>query len=105
MVKTLMNLTLPLVIEEIDKIVNTYPEYPYRIAFSPAGLRQDLLAYVLSRIPNTYTVVEETSNSSNSTVIPRCSREQRLQIEHMIHLGIRDVLHVYNRPHFNMPSP
>lgn len=102
--KQIINLTLPVVIEEIEHILVTYPRYPYQEAFSAAGLRQDLIAYVLSRVPNTYTVVEETQSSSNPTLLPCYSSERLLDIEHWIHLGIRDVLHVYNRSNSYMPQ-
>lgn len=102
--KQIINLTLPVVIEEIEQILATYPRHPYQQAFSAAGLRQDLVAYVLSRVPNQYAVVEETQSSSNPTVLPHCSTKRLLDIEHWIHLGIRDVLHVYNRSNCYMPQ-
>ncbi len=34
-----VNLTLPIGIEEIENIRETYPEYPYRQAFTPSNLR------------------------------------------------------------------
>jgi hypothetical protein len=104
MSKQLLNLTLSVVIEEIEYILATYPSHPYQQAFSASGLRQDLIAYVLSRVPNTYTVVEETQPSSKQTVSPQYSSKQLLDIEQWIHLGIRDVLHVYNRTNSSMPQ-
>lgn len=102
--KQLLNLTLAVVLEEIEYILATYPTYPYQQAFSAAGLRQDLVTYVLSRVPNQYTVVEKTQSSSNATLLPCYSSKRLLDIEHWIHLGIRDVLHVYNRSNYYMPQ-
>src|ERR671933_476272 len=102
--KQIINLTLPVVIEEIENILATYPTYPYQQAFSATGLRQDLIAYVLNRVPNQYAVVEETQFSSNPTLLPRYSSKRLLDLEHWIHLGIRDVLHVYNISNCSMPQ-
>lgn len=102
--KQLFNLTLPVVIEEIEYILGTYPKYPYQQAFSASGLRQDLVAYVLSRVPNIYTVVEETQPSSKPIVSPHYSSKRLLDIEHWIHLGIRDILHIHNRTNPYMPQ-
>lgn len=104
MSKQLLNLTLAVVIEEMEHILETYPKYPYQQAFSASELRQDLIAYVLNRVPNQYAVVEENQFSSSPTLLPRHSSERLLNIEHWIHLGIRDVLHVYNRSNCYMPQ-
>lgn len=53
----IINITLPVIIEKIKNILEIYPEYPYQQTFSSSGLRQDLIAYVLSRVSNTYTVL------------------------------------------------
>lgn len=100
--KQLVNLTLPVVIEEIEHILATYPTYPYQQVFSYSGLRQDLIAYVLSHVPNQYAVVEDTKSSSNPTRLPGYSTQRLLDIEHWIHLGIRDVLHVYHTSNCTM---
>lgn len=100
--RQLINLTLPVVIEEIENILESYPKYPYQQAFSAPSLRQDLIAYVLSRVPNKYTVVEETQSSSKPAVLPRYSSERLLDIEHWIHLGIRHILDVYNRTNYSI---
>ncbi len=92
MPKNLVNITLSAVTEEIEIILESYPKYPYQEAFSPSGLRQDLIAYVLSRVPNRYMAIDSES-VSGKTVEFRCSSEQLLEIEDLIHTGIRDVLH------------
>jgi hypothetical protein len=91
MSKQLFNLTLSIVIEELEHILATYPKYPYQQAFSASGLHQDLVAYVLSRVPNKFTVVEETVFSSKPALLSHYSTQQLLDIEHWIHLGIRDI--------------
>lgn len=95
--KQLFNLTLPIVLQEIENILVTYPEYPYQKAFSDEGLRQDLVAYVLSRIPNKYTVLEVTDFFSKQNISPPCPSQQILDIEHYIHLGIRHILYLNYR--------
>ncbi len=55
----LINLTLPVVIAEIENVLEDYPEYPYQVAFSMPELRQRLLAHVLTHTPNRYTVAGE----------------------------------------------
>lgn len=102
--KQLINRTLPVVIEEIENILATYPSHPYQQVFSATGLRHNLIAYVLSRVPNTYSVVEETQPSSMQIVSPRYSSKRLLDIEYWIHQGIRDILHVYNRNNCSIPQ-
>lgn len=102
--KTLVNLTLGVVTEEVENILDSYPRYPYQEAFSPSGLRQDLIAYVLSRIPNTYTVIAPFDSLLNKNVQVRCSSEQLLHIENLIHTGISDVLHSYDKIDHRTPE-
>lgn len=104
MQKTLVNLTLSVVTEEVEIILESYPKHPYQQAFSPSGLRQDLIAYVLSRVPNTYTAIEASESVSNQRVQVRCSSEQLLHIEKLIHTGIRDVLHSYHSIDYRVPE-
>lgn len=56
MEKTLVNLTLAVVTEEVENILDSYPRYPYQEAFSPSGLRQDL-------IPETFKFAARAANS------------------------------------------
>jgi len=104
MQKTLVNLTLAVVTEEVENILDSYPRYPYQEAFSPSGLRQDLIAYVLSRIPNTYTAMAPFDSLPNKNVQVSCSSEQLLHIENLIHTGIRDVLHSYDKIDYRTPE-
>lgn len=102
--KELFNLTLTVVIDEIENILSSYPTYPYQQAFSAAGLHQDLLAYVLSRVPNKYAVIEQTQPLQKQISFPPYPSKELLDIEHYIHLGIRDILHVYSRTNSALPQ-
>ena len=97
MQKNLVNITLAVVTEEVEIILESYPKYPYQEAFSPSGLRQDLIAYVLSRVPNRYSAIDPGESVLSQTVEVHCSSEQLLHIENLIHTGIRDVLHSYEK--------
>lgn len=91
MTKTVVNLTLPIVVEQIETTLEDYPHYPYQKAFAIPDLRQKLIAYVLSRIANSYTVLEE----ENSTSFRNCSSDRKLQIENLAKQGIQDILQQY----------
>ncbi|NES98833.1 MAG: late competence development ComFB family protein [Desertifilum sp. SIO1I2] len=97
MSKKLLNLTLPIVLEEIENVLAAYPKYPYQQAFSVSELRQDLVAYVLSRVPNKYAAVEETEPFVYQMGSSVYSSKQMLDIENCIHIGIQDILHVYHQ--------
>jgi len=97
MEKELFNITLSVVIEEIENILPTYPKYPYQQVFSGTGLRQDLVAYVLSHVPNKYTVLEEKKDLKKPKLSVPYSTQNILEIEHYIHLGIHDLLHNYSQ--------
>ncbi|MBW4639606.1 MAG: hypothetical protein KME05_15515 [Gloeocapsa sp. UFS-A4-WI-NPMV-4B04] len=43
----LINLTLPVVVAQIENILEDYPESPYQLAFSLPELRHKLIAHVL----------------------------------------------------------
>jgi hypothetical protein len=64
----LVNLTLPRVVQSIDEILEDYPEHPYQSAFLIPQLRQDLIAHVLSNVPNRYAI--------SSRYPPGVAREQ-----------------------------
>ncbi len=91
---TVINLTLKLVIQEIDNILVDYPKYPHQVAFSSDYLRNKLITYVLGYVPNRYELQAETQASaqnSNSKLLHLPS-EHRLHVEWMIHKGIIHLL-------------
>lgn len=90
MSKTITNITLPVVIEEIGKVLEPLPHYPAQQAFAIPELRQKLTAYVLSRISNCYAVVEDEEPITSKFVW--CSSQQRLQIETLVAQGVQDIL-------------
>lgn len=93
MTKVLVNLTLPVVTEAIDSILESYPRHPYRTLFASYDSRQDLVAYVLNRFPSTYTVMGEGQHSQVSLETPHCNTEQRLTLETLVHQAIQYVSH------------
>lgn len=112
MTKQLLNFTLTVVINKIENISSTDPSSPYQKAFFFDELRQDLLAYVLSHVSNNYAVIEQTQPFLKQLLFPLDPRKERLDIEHYIHLVIRDILQVYSRtnsailqsPNFNFSA-
>ena len=88
----LINLTLPVVSAEIEKVLEDYPEHPYQIAFSLPELRQRLLAHVLTHTPNRYTVAGEKLTLKDSKFLHTYSMQERIRMENLIHGGILHVL-------------
>jgi hypothetical protein len=86
------NLTLPLVMEEVEEVLQDYPRYPYQVAFSIHKLRQLLIADVLSQIPNQYTVIEDTEELSIQPEISPVPLQKRLHREMIIRQSILDIL-------------
>jgi hypothetical protein len=89
MTKTVANLTLPVVVDQIETVLESYPYHPYQQAFAIPDLRQRLIAYVLNRISSYYTVLEEGENSTDSI---NCSSDRKLQIKNLVTQGIPDIL-------------
>jgi hypothetical protein len=51
----LANPASPIVIKEIEKVLDEYSEYPYHAAFLIPELRQQLITHILRTVPNHYT--------------------------------------------------
>ena len=88
----LINLTLPTVIQEIENVLSEYPVHPYQSAFSIHELRQQLIAHILSQIPNRYAVqwVQEPLKKPKA----RCSSpiKERVYMETVVHGSILHIL-------------
>lgn len=91
MTKRIINLTLSAVVEEIEDVLETYPYHPYRQFFSIPDLRQELIAYVLSRVSNRYVAVDEEQQASFKSL--HLLTEETLCIKILIHKGIEKILH------------
>lgn len=94
--KTVVNLTQQSVIGEIESVLDTYPYHPYQQAFAIPDLRQELIAFVLSRIPCFYSAMSngqipladaEKGNLLNYK-FSRKPLEQQLHLQNLIHQGI-----------------
>lgn len=87
----IMNLTLPVVITEIEQVLEAYPYHPYQQAFAIPDLRQKLIAYVLSQVRSLYTV---EFNDPGQTLVQSISASltERLQIEAIIRQGIQQMI-------------
>lgn len=88
----IINLALPVANQEIEKILETYPDHPHQQAFASPELRQRLVAYVLSQIDCKYIVAktEQSPQVDPETLFP--SPEQQSHLEDAIHQGIHRLL-------------
>ncbi|MEC4879993.1 MAG: hypothetical protein SAL70_01415 [Scytonema sp. PMC 1070.18] len=84
---TVINLTHQSVVKEIESILDNYPYYPYQKAFTIPDLRQELISYVLSRIPCYHTMASENTDWLSYN-LPRQPLAQQLHLENLIHQGI-----------------
>jgi len=93
MTKTLVNLTITVVLKKLEKILETYPHHPYQEAFANPDIRQTLIAFVLSRVPNQYITLDEEEKPELFCSESLCrSLEATSHIESIIHEGIDKVL-------------
>lgn len=88
----LINLTLPIVITEIENVLEDYPESPYQVAFSLSEMRQRLLAHVLTYTPNRYVVQGEKLTLKEPKLLRPSPIQERMQMENLIHGGILHLL-------------
>ncbi|PSB00770.1 hypothetical protein [Merismopedia glauca] len=88
----LINLTLPIVTQEIEDVLEEYPEYPYQSAFLMPELRLQLIAHVLSQIPNRYEVKGIQKSSNNGQARHSSLLKERLGMEMLIRGGILHIL-------------
>lgn len=89
MLADMINLTLPIVVEEIEIVLDSYPHHPYQQAFAAPHLRQKLIAYVVSQVPSYYRVCEFNSMYSRFEGL---SIAEHLHIEVLIRRGIQHIL-------------
>ncbi|MEM6448300.1 MAG: hypothetical protein AAFY57_19535 [Cyanobacteria bacterium J06642_2] len=88
----LVNLTLPIVVRDIESVLETYGHSAYRRAFAIPEMRQKLAAYVLSHIPNRYAVVAEDKNEARLNAIPTSPFSERSRVQQVICDGVECVL-------------
>ncbi|WP_414544568.1 hypothetical protein [Nostoc sp. CCY0012] len=97
--KTLVNLTHQSVLGEIESVLDTYP-YHYQQAFALSDLRQELITFVLNRVPRIYKAVSEEQiylpdlpeESLLSHKLPRSPLGQQIHLQNLIHQGICSIM-------------
>ncbi|HBB34090.1 MAG TPA: hypothetical protein DDZ80_08030 [Cyanobacteria bacterium UBA8803] len=91
MSKTIVDLGLQLVNEEIDNALELYPDDACKKVFALPELRQKLVDYVMGGIPDAY-LSGNVSNRPIKTKFPYRSLELRLRVEEYVHWGIEYIL-------------
>jgi len=87
----LINLTLPLVVKEIEHVLEEDPEHPYQSAFSMHEFRQKLIAQVLSPVPNQFEIAGEPAPVRK----PTPQHASRLAEQLHLHTVVRgSILHI-----------
>ncbi|MDJ0799401.1 MAG: late competence development ComFB family protein [Calothrix sp. MO_167.B12] len=89
---TVINLTQQSVIAEIESVLDTYSYHPYQQAFAIPELRQELIAYVLNRIPCFYESMGTDNICDLSNKLPRNPLEHQIHIQNLIHQGIQTII-------------
>lgn len=94
MPESIVNLTVPIVIEEIEIVLDESTD-SYRRLFLIPDLHQELVAYVLSRVRNRYGVVEKTEDGSDRVKPVTVCSEERLKIHDLAFQGIHSILQLH----------
>jgi hypothetical protein len=89
-----VSLGMEIVNEEIEHALELYPDEPYKEAFASPELRQKLISYVMNKIQEAYSGIENMPNRPAKPKFPYRSLELRLRIESYVHKGIDGILQV-----------
>jgi hypothetical protein len=89
-----VNLGMEIVNEEIKQALELYPDEPYKKVFASPELRQKLISYVMNKIQEAYSDLENTPNRQAQPKFPYRSLELRLRIENYVHRGIERISQV-----------
>lgn len=105
MTKSIINLTMPLVVSEIEHVLEGYPHHPYQQAFANPDLHQELIAYVLTHIHSEYVAINEGIQQIN-TIQPSIDlAETQSCLDSFIHQGIHSILEQHQAStDFQMPE-
>ena len=90
--RTKGNLSLLVVTEEVDNVLEIYAHHPDLEALFTSQFRQELIDYVISKIKKVYLAQKERSNQLFLPKLPYYSLELRLGIEKYIYEGIERIL-------------
>ncbi len=91
--KTIVNLTGSVVVEEIDRLLASYPDdHIYKQSFLTPQAKKKLAILVLSKIPNRYTKMQDEQGRTVYPDFNTCSLEQRLHIELLIEAAMFEML-------------
>ncbi|HEY9596995.1 MAG TPA: hypothetical protein V6D33_04945 [Cyanophyceae cyanobacterium] len=88
MPKTLINLTLLKLNEELDNILAEFQTSTYRTTLTDQELRQSLMVYVLNRMPNRHLVIETEQISCLYSLNFLGLIEESLTMQNLVHQGI-----------------
>ncbi|MBD2301093.1 hypothetical protein H6G80_23475 [Nostoc sp. FACHB-87] len=94
--RTVVNLTRESLVSEIKSVLDTYAYYPYQETFAIPELRQELIDFVISRIPCFYNEELDREFPLQNIIkdapieqkFPRSPLEQKLHLQNLIHQGI-----------------
>jgi hypothetical protein len=84
----IVNLTLLKVKEELDLILENYPNQIYQKTLTDHDMRQQLIVYVLNRLPNRHLAIDIENISLIRSKLVNVSTQESLKIENLIHQGI-----------------
>lgn len=94
MTRIIVNITAPVIIREIETVLDSYPYHPYQQAFAIPDLRQELIAYVQSRVSNLFVTIEDGEPLGSIASEPADQRpDHRACIQAVVHEGIQIVFH------------
>lgn len=88
----LIKLTLPVVIAEIENVLEDCPEFPHQRAFSLPEMRQKLLAHVLTHTSNHYIVQGDKLTLKEPKFLYPSPRQERIQMKNLVRGGILHLL-------------
>jgi hypothetical protein len=86
------DLLLTAVTEVFEQVLEGYPDYPYKKAFTNPDLRRTLIAQVLSQLQNWHPGNEEGNNLSNTPEDWQLSQEDKMHIQTIIRQEIAYII-------------
>lgn len=104
MANTLVNLTLLKVNEELQNILEFDLDAITQKIFADNYLRQQLIAYVLQRLPNRYLTIAPEKLALGIAHFAVFSTQERLKIENLIYQGIFQLLDSQEKREFEHTS-